>query len=1515
MRMRIGNEWIAALLLCGVCGSVFAQQVYRVGNTALKVENTGEWTVYYRNELAVKDFRIVGKFRDDSRIRTDERGAVRATVRETDESDRMVFDFGHKTDKRGKYSVEIAVDSVTIEPRITDPVKQGTILFFMPNSFFGRLLARCDDDPVEYPVSEDASFRLQGRGGASTFSFARKLHFKMIQKNREMNFLLKDWSLSAIMFQDYRGGSSIGAYRMAVGIVDKPVTGRLTIQFDGQADAEFTPIRLGAAANIDLADEVARDGKGGWNDGGPENSLLNFPTGTNYFLGVPFTIPDPKNRSEKAGIHIYAKKHAEAYPREVSIPVNQKAAAFYFLHATAFTPRRKQLDIAAYTLSFADGSTARQTIRAGRDVFEWYRLGNNKSEGCLPAWTGVIGNGVNVGIGLYKLRNPHPEKEVTHLALTSLGTPVVLGVLGVTASSRDIEITRNMLQPAIAQLPRLSVSSTYGHGTARRRVIGPIEHMLTKKNNTVKILRISDKDGYHGVSQNANVVAYLDHRAYDETGGKTPFRKHFELTDSDFRNMRDIVANGGGLVLSAPPEELKELADMLPVDPPADGCHVHSTVASQELVLIGKVDDGHPVTAGVRWDEVRPLAYYFPCRAKKDATVIARFNTGEPAVVVGSYRKGRVVFAAITPNSGAVLGKGAGFYGQYYDMPLFYLKAFYWASGNDKFADNLAHRVPCHKLRHRYTEKAAELAMVVGDLVALGGYHKAPAARIAKLTSEWENLDKALSSADDLLLSWQCKKAFGAYQSLLKRTSAFEADLTAAIADLSRQGPFKAVKVASGAPLKIGAHGFPNTAYLYDPQHWPARKWVFEHWIKKFLAAGFNNSAHAFSGLNTFVKYGADPTTVEPSDFKLDWFDDFFKACAKHGFTSYVYLDDQPHGRNFVGWHGKYINDKNYFSQGCRIMGQMNKKLGYSEKWYGKIYATTTFDPVAVKRRRQALRIVAAHFKDMPAVVGFQNMNEGGPEVRYIEDLDIKAFREHLAKSFKTVNKMNALLGTSYQDFASVSPPRPKEMKALKPGPNPKRGVWYEWASFVRNHYAEYFQGDCRAIRDGAPNKEMMDRTTPNSTVSPHHGVLSQMEYEKFLKNYTTTGIHLSSNMACDFMSGFAKGKRLGLSEWYNLWGDTYNGGIVARPEVLGRYQLLTVDTEKRLSAFVRMNLWSRLSRGVRVVQNHVLASLPYNTKATTYEHSLTQSDGYFKRHAYSQTKVAAAFRKMAGVLDAATPASQIAILYSHATVIHSYGSEVSLALGRMHDEIGTIYSMFMKKFQRQVDWIPPGADISGYKVIICPYTLFLTDEVKTRLLTYLRNGGVVVATGPVGLYDRWGKSDLSFLRDALGSAIKVTPLSKNESYVELSGGKAGTSIYCSVALEDLPSSARTTEYSNGKAAWFSAAVGKGTLVVSGFPAKGSAAAEQFLRQALAFIDPETEVSHPMVNTFKCRIGNRHILYVINMKNGKTKTTVQLPAKNAHVTDLRLGVAFNVEGQFDAEFAEMGCRVYEWSAR
>ena len=63
---------------------------------------------------------------------------------------------------------------------------------------------------------------------------------------------------------------------------------------------------------------------------------------------------------------------------------------------------------------------------------------------------------------------------------------------------------------------------------------------------------------------------------------------------------------------------------------------------------------------------------------------------------------------------------------------------------------------------------------------------------------------------------------------------------------------------------------------------------------------------------------------------------------------------------------------------------------------------------------------------------------------------------------------------------------------------------------------------------------------------------------------------------------------------------------------------------------------------------------------------------------------------------------------------------------------------------------------LGDYRVIVAPFATVTRRELGRTWLNWIRVGGVLLSSGPFGVYDEFGKEDLTVLRAVFGAGLKV---------------------------------------------------------------------------------------------------------------------------------------------------------------
>lgn len=199
-------------------------------------------------------------------------------------------------------------------------------------------------------------------------------------------------------------------------------------KYTGVQEEDCVPISLAGAANRELADPVARDGKGGWMDDGPDYDLSTIRTGKIMAAGIPFEIPD----RGKAAIVLLSRHSAYGAEKATGIRIGKRVRSLYFLHAFGWDSPEKTL-VMTYVMHYADGTKAEFPIRSGQEIANWWNMPfvDNAKIGV----TATAKSGQDINLQCARWQNPHPEKTVTALDIISANGVSVPGIVGITAET------------------------------------------------------------------------------------------------------------------------------------------------------------------------------------------------------------------------------------------------------------------------------------------------------------------------------------------------------------------------------------------------------------------------------------------------------------------------------------------------------------------------------------------------------------------------------------------------------------------------------------------------------------------------------------------------------------------------------------------------------------------------------------------------------------------------------------------------------------------------------------------------------------------------------------------------------------------------------------------------------------------------------------------------------------------------------------------------------------------------
>ena len=205
-------------------------------------------------------------------------------------------------------------------------------------------------------------------------------------------------------------------------------------------DMSYKYIDLRLHCNMGFKDNIPDNDEGGWTDDGPTNDFRDFPTGVQYFNGIPFEIINPDLNNGKSCIVLKSKAKPYFPESATNIEVGYPVEKLHFIHAMTWAVERP----GEYNIHFTDGTTMNIPLENKHNIYNWWFPKGLDLGDAKVAWTGSTPKHTPIGVCHYTWINPHPEKVVKSFDVVSFytdGAPILVAVTAeVIKPKADIEM-------------------------------------------------------------------------------------------------------------------------------------------------------------------------------------------------------------------------------------------------------------------------------------------------------------------------------------------------------------------------------------------------------------------------------------------------------------------------------------------------------------------------------------------------------------------------------------------------------------------------------------------------------------------------------------------------------------------------------------------------------------------------------------------------------------------------------------------------------------------------------------------------------------------------------------------------------------------------------------------------------------------------------------------------------------------------------------------------------------------
>jgi beta-galactosidase len=390
-------------------------------------------------------------------------------------------------------------------------------------------------------------------------------------------------------------------------------------------------------------------------------------------------------------------------------------------------------------------------------------------------------------------------------------------------------------------------------------------------------------------------------------------------------------------------------------------------------------------------------------------------------------------------------------------------------------------------------------------------------------------------------------------------------------------------------------------------------------------------------------------------------------------------------------------------------------RLGGQYLYYGLRQNTDLLNPTYRFYCERVIRKILEHYKNNPAIIGYQIDNETSSGGAANHDVQT-GFQEYLKSRFKTVDQLNKVWGLNYwgqrlNDWSEL-PPRDG---IINPG---WKLEWERYSQWMTTNFLawqaslvnEYKRPEQFVMHDfaGPPRPEVNEaevvKTLDIAAANPYHGTQDQFDGE-------------ASSYVGDYVRSLKKTNYL-ITE--------------TNAEAIGW------DSKDQFPPYdgqLRLDVYTHVSSGANMVEYWHWHSIHYGQE--TYWKGVLGHD-LLPGRAYDEvSRTAHELKRIGPEIANIQRKNQVAILYSNDSY---YGIEFMKFSDRVnyHTILRQMYSALYRS-NVGLDFVfPESTNLSAYKVILVPPLYIASDAVLQKLADYVKGGGNILLSFKSGFCNEY---------------------------------------------------------------------------------------------------------------------------------------------------------------------------------
>jgi beta-galactosidase len=379
-------------------------------------------------------------------------------------------------------------------------------------------------------------------------------------------------------------------------------------------------------------------------------------------------------------------------------------------------------------------------------------------------------------------------------------------------------------------------------------------------------------------------------------------------------------------------------------------------------------------------------------------------------------------------------------------------------------------------------------------------------------------------------------------------------------------------------------------------------------------------------------------------------------------------------------------------------------KLGGQHLYYGPRQNTDLMNATYRFYCERVIRKILEHYKDNPAVIGYQIDNETSSAGAVNADVQ-EGFKKHLQEKFQTVDELNKLWGLNYWGQRLNNwDELPARDGILNPG-------WkLEWERYSQWETTDFLAWQSKLVNE----YKRPDQFVTQDLAGPPRPAVNEYDIAKSLDIVAVNPYHPTQDDYDGEGSSYEGDYSRSLKRTNYLVTET-NG------EAIGW------DSKRQFPPYdgqFRLDVYTHISSGANMVEYWHWHSLHYGQE--TYWKGVLGHDLQPGRPYEEVSRTAHELQRIGPEIVDLHIKNQVAILYSS----DSYYGIDFMKFSDTADYMTVLRQMWKTLYHANVgvDFVfPESTNLSDYKVIVVPPLYIASDAILNRLSDYVKNGGRLV--------------------------------------------------------------------------------------------------------------------------------------------------------------------------------------------